>query len=194
MKLKLVAGLVVALALSLSSVAGASASAKLCSTKESPCSAAHTYAPGTTVTANINGNLTVVNKGFVNYTCAQSTVGGEVTSEGIAIKSVSFKSCSSSQATFTLAGTKLPWSATASAGTEGNGSLTIGSVSLKETINGIPCEFAASSVPLAVTGGAPARFKINAKFPKVGGCSLISELELIGEYLFTAPSSLYIEA
>jgi len=190
-----IVGAVAALALCCGA-SSASASTVFCNTNASPCPAGNTYAVGTAVTSKPKNEIKVFSPVLPTMSCASGKLNGTITSTGVSFKEFPL-GCVSSWESCVVEGRNLPWSSTLTAGTAGNGTLTISSARLYFNCSkGLPCEVEASNVPLSVVGGGaatPALLKINSTFTRVAGCASSDQKRLEGSFEITAPKPIYVE-
>jgi hypothetical protein len=181
------------LALALVGASSASASTVLCKTQTSPCPAGQEYPVGTKVTSQVQGVLQIWKSTVPRSECASGKLNGEVTSSGINFTEFAL-SCGGSYQTCTYTGKAMPWSSVLSAGTGGNGALTVSSARFSHTCSKLylPGDYEATNFQLQVLGtsGEPARIQMNTTF-KALCCSETQRLE--GTFKITSPSPLYVE-
>jgi hypothetical protein len=212
-------GLAALTALALMAVVGAgtaSAKGKLCSKSGTgvACAAGHGNVYGEKgktqkITAVLDTGHATLISGFVNVTCAESHVEGEVTDGATAtgfLTSLTFSKCTSNigpNPCTKAEGTAYPWHLTGTTGVAPNGSLDTGAVTGLFTCEGITCRYGAASAgtkgELDFTGttaaGATATI-LATKVPLVKHagsnflCSNTATWE--GHYKITVPDSLYL--
>jgi hypothetical protein len=134
--------------------------------------------------------------GFANVTCTQSTVKGRIESNGGAtaggkISTLSFSGCG--ETTFdVLVNGSLSIEATG----EGKGIVRGSGSQWTTAFLGISCVYGTTTnTPLgALTGGTPAKLAINASLPKISGSFLCANpASMTGSYTVTSPGTLLID-
>jgi len=190
--------MVLAICSAFTASASASASAVFCDTAASPCPSGHAYAPGTPLTSKVSlvYGMKITSPLLPLMTCGNGKADGTITSSGVQFTAFSL-SCSSSFDICNVEGRNLPWTSVLSAGTAGNGTLTISSARLNFACSqSPPCEVEATGIPLGVTGTSTrvALLKIAATFaPVPNKCSASDSKKLEGAFEITAPKPLYVE-
>lgn len=196
----------------MATVGGSSASAKACSTAGvyGPCTNGKEYT-GTLSATLESGTYATLNSGFMNVTCTNSTINGEIASNSGSvatgwITAFTLSTCSnnfSQTCTWgTSASTANKWHFEATTGTVPNGHLVISNLTFVNTCGTSTCHYKAAKVgtkgEISVTGGEPATFKAE-KIPLeresvAGDSSLCSTTVTWGAaYNVTTPASLYLE-
>jgi len=201
-------GLAAVAALGLMALAGAgtASATELCSTNTSPCTGT-VYTSGTAVAAQLKAlTVATLTNPISNVICQKSTTTGKTTSTGAkgspvtgTVESLGFTECkTASGVACTVKTNNIPYKASITATTNGNGTLTVTSDGTGEpgaTVECgslINCSFSTASAVLEVTGGNGAIAKANGigLAPKGITCPLESHWD--AEYEVTAPKPLFI--
>jgi hypothetical protein len=213
-------GLAMVAALAIMAFVGAtSASAKICSTSGTgaSCEGAHgkEMTKGDVIEASVVG-VARLTSGFINVTCGESKIVGEITENGSTVKgditSLTFGDCHSNVNTSTnsctantSASSTNKWAITATTSTAPNGNMAVnstvtGTFTCNAGILGTPtCRYSASSVPaekLIITGSDTEpiihaeNVALNKEEVSSGSCSATSTWE--ATYKVTKPTSLFM--
>lgn len=189
---------VVAAAVAVGLGAGSASASVLCSTNTSPCTGT-VYGAKTVFTAkNVTGSALTWTTNFGNFSCAGSTLSGELTNaEGAGlITSETSQLCTEpGGGACSLVVENLPWAFQATAAGKGNGTFTLsGNSGTKPQIH-ISCGTFNCSFPLSamtLTGGNPAKLSAVKQPVKLEGVFCPSEATFDTEYEITAPKPLFV--
>lgn len=180
--------------------AGTASASKLCSENKSPCPAGSTIKSGTALKAQLVPGTKSVFVAGLTVECSESTIEGKTTSEGgagVAVKgeitSVVWSSCKSGSTSCTASALGTPWT-TEVTGSGGSGTMTVSKAAGKFNCGGLICEYEASTLSTAATGGNPAVIKAEkASFKKKGGSFLCPGTSTwTSEYEITTPKPLFV--
>ncbi len=152
--LKVLSLMVVAIAAmaAFTGVSSASAASKLCTSVSPTCTGQ--FAPGDTLTEELEAGTTAKLSGIFTLTCSRSSVVVEVTGEGTGkVTGATWTECTPAGCVWTGEQSSLPWSGTYAATSGGNGELKVANPKIK-FVCGITCTFTTTSANLAFTQGS----------------------------------------
>lgn len=185
------------LALSLVGASSASASTVFCKTNTSPCPAGQEYPVGTAFKASLDPVLQVYSNILPRSECISGKLNGQITATGVSFTEFAANSCSSTFQTCSFSGKALPWSSTLSAGSGGDGTLTVSKAKFVTgcSVLTTPCEFEASNVALGVKHVSGQKLWINSTFTAIPatGCRSDETKRLEGSFSITSPAPLYVQ-
>ncbi|HYH53921.1 MAG TPA: hypothetical protein VD761_07295 [Solirubrobacterales bacterium] len=165
-----------------------------------PASATTVTSPaGTEYTGEFHATASsslLMQAGFVNLTCTESTIKGRIESNGGAtaggkISTLSFSSCGATTFDVLING-----SLSIEATGEGKGIVRGSGSQWTTAFFGISCVYGTTTNTTlgTVTGGTPAKMSIAATLPKISGGFLCADpASMSGSYQFTSPSTLLVD-
>jgi len=178
--------------------AGTASATKLCSANENPCSAAHTYATGTTITSTLKSGTSAILEtfgGLVRDTCTGSEVSGKTSNESGttisgSVSTLSFSGCSAKTSVLEQTGTLEIGS---------KGEVTAKGFRVTVEILGESCVYSAGTGTAlgTLTGGSPATLTVSATVninTKESGANCATSSNWTATYTVTTPTSLFVSS